>query len=682
MLSFEAIQQTVPKQSKAFTPGFVKVQEYLKARGVDVPLITKCGLEIVFAKDLFQGVYNMQSFDDRMAIVFKHQSVTGHIIPWWSARLVEVNPPRPSFAQRGKMFCPPNQAPHAYLDPLTDWSAIVGKTVYIHESCVKAINSARLGFPSVGLNGVFGFTSRKHKVDLVEELRDLPWKGANLKCKIVFDSNAADNPNIKYAISQLSERMFRLLGVEATHLLLPKSPTDEHWGFDDYAVFHGADKAKAFLEQDGAPVDIGDIERLKTQLNSEVCVVTSLGRIAMQENGALMNRNSFVDVNYAHYVAKVEKDDTIKIVNVPKLWLSDERRTTVTRIDYMPGKPRIHDDALNLWKGMGCNPAAGEVQPFFELLVNNIGDHDIVRWALQWMAYPLQNMGAKLNTYLHLFGPSGTGKNMLLRPLQRVYGGNFISMSKENIESNFNSIYAGKQLVHIDEMHGGDRQSAIRVQQKLKLLVTSTSIVVNQKGQPEYEIRNFANIVTTSNYYDSIRLDEDDRRACVIKFENIDDKRGDQEYWLDFVTWCDNGGAEALYHYLLEYDMDGFDPMGWAPRTKWKDQVTDASRSPIERWVHELRDDPETAIPMNMANKALFTSKELATLYFNTVPDDIKKGQIDAVSSCLRNAGFAMANDGKYVKFNDTTLKYWVIKRRDETWDHADCLHHLKALQS
>jgi len=395
-----------------------------------------------------------------------------------------------------------------------------------------------------------------------------------------------------------------------------------------------------------------------------------------------MNKPVFTEINYGHYIAKVEKEDTIKMVNVPKLWLSDHRRTTVSRIDYLPGKPRIFDDALNLWHGMGIHPQNGEVQPFFELLVNNVGDHDIVRWIFQWLAHPLQNMGAKMNTYLHLFGPSGVGKNMIMRPLSRIYGKNFIAISKENIDSNFNSIYAGKQIIHVDEMHGGDKQANVRTAQKIKLLVTSEQLVVNQKGQPEYSINNFANLVTTSNYYDSLKLDEDDRRACVVKFENIDDKRGDQGYWMEYVQWCDNGGSEALYQYLLDYDMDGFDPMGWAPHTKWKAQVTDSSRTPLERWVYELRDMPDAVIPMSSMNKCIFTSKDLAVLYFGVSPDDLKKGQIDVMASILRNGGFDMANDGAYVKIEGIPQRYWIVKERGREWSHADCVQHIKALRS
>lgn len=677
MLSYQEVESTIEKLT-ALTPPFIRAQEYLKERGLDTSILSRAGITIHPAKEIFDRIYRNKSYDDRVAIVFQHYDLRKNPLRWWSCRLVERDPSRPSPVVRGKMFCPPNEPPHGYLAPLTDFAELKhGDTIYIHESCIKSLNGSALGYHSVGLNGVYGFTSRKHRVDLIEELRDLPWKPLALKAKIVFDSNAADNPNIQQAISMLAERLNRLCGVEATHLLLPKSPEDEHWGFDDAVVEFGHEWAIEFLNQEGSPVQIGEIEYLKTKLNNEVVVVRSLGRIADQERGYLMNKNVFTDVVYARYTARVPDGETIKIVNVPKLWLSDAKRVEVERIEYMPGAPRIHNNTLNLWHEMGCQPIPGEIQPFFDVVVNNVGDHDIVRWMFQWMAYPLQNLGAKLNSYMHLFGPSGIGKNMVLRPLERIYGENFVRISRDNLESNFNSIYSAKQLVHIDELYGGDRTIATKISQKLKFMVTNEKIPVNMKGQPEYEISNFANFISTSNYYDSLRLDDDDRRACVIKFENIDDKRGDQEYWMEYVNWCDNGGAEALYHYLLEYDTDDFDVKGWAPATQWKDQVKDASRSPLERWVHDLGVEPETILPMSNLHKSLFTTKELAVLYYGIGADDLKKGQIDAVSIHMRNAGFEMANGGKLVKVKGMPARYWIVRGRHLSWDHNDCVRHL-----
>jgi len=348
----------------------------------------------------------------------------------------------------------------------------------------------------------------------------------------------------------------------------------------------------------------------------------------------------------------------------------------VDTLEYMPGKPRINGSSLNLWRSMGIEPQTGDIQPFFELLVNNVGDQNAVRWMFQWMAYPLQNLGAKLNTYIHLFGPSGTGKNMVLRPLERIYGKNFVTIAKDNLSSNFNSVYAAKQFIHIDELHGDGHTDKL-VAQKIKMIVTGESTVVNMKGQPEYSISNHANLMTTSNYYDSVKLDSDDRRAFVVKFENIDDKRGDQEYWMEYVEWCDGGGAESLYQYLLDYNLDGFDPKGWALATKWKSEVTDASRSPVEQWVQELLENSEAAVPMNYMNRCVFTAKELATLFYSKGADDLTPGQIQAVGKAMRNAGFEMANAGGPVKSKGALARYWVVCKRDQEWGHSECVANL-----
>jgi len=44
------------------------------------------------------------------------------------------------------------------------------------------------------------------------------------------------------------------------------------------------------------------------------------------------------------------------------------------------------------------------------LLTNNVKDEFLRQWIIAWCAYPLQNVGAKMNSYLLVFGPSERGR--------------------------------------------------------------------------------------------------------------------------------------------------------------------------------------------------------------------------------------------------------------------------------
>lgn len=685
MLSFGALSGTSKNaRSQIDSPGFTQAFAYLRKRGIDEKLLDPLHIHICPARELWNLLYKTKtSQDDRMAVVFPHFDFSGKMIEWWSARLVDTQlRPVVSFADvvdksRSKMTCPPDVPPHAYFPPTLNWAKMAqGDKVYIHESAIKSINGAKFGRYSIGLNGVWGWKSKKHDLRILPEFREIPWKRLELQPVIVFDSNASDNWDVQNAIVQLAATLLDITGRHARHILLPKHG-EEHQGFDDFCQRHTDAEVEEYLDSEGEIVEISEFHQMKARLNQEVVVVRSLGRIAEQATGTLMSKQTFTDINYGHYNVQEETENGSRQVNVPRLWLADPRRSEVERIDYVPGGARISSGTLNLWRGLGANPRGGDVGPFLRLLDNNIPDPSLRNWLLQWLAYPLQNLGGKTTTFVHLFGPSGTGKNMLVRPLLRIYGVNAVTIGKEQIESSFNSIYAAKQLIHLDELHGANQATAQKITNKIKMLVTGERIVVNQKGQPEYEVNNHANLITTSNYVDSIKLDDDDRRAAVIKFKPAEDLRHDQVYWQSYVRWCDDeGGAEALLDYLLKLDLSEFNPRAWAPETSEKQLVKAAGKTAVEEWVEMLWENADAVIAPIFQTRALFTAKELATMLYSD--NAAQPGQVMALGKALQNRGFEQANDGKLIKVKGTPARYWIIRKREESWTNKKILDHLK----
>lgn len=402
-----------------------------------------------------------------------------------------------------------------------------------------------------------------------------------------------------------------------------------------------------------------------------------------------MTTSAFTELVYAHYQAEVAlPNGESKDVNVAKLWLKDERKLQVEGLMYSPGEPTIHMDKrgksyLNTWRGMGTQPEPGNVDMWLSLLSSNLGDLDLQEWVLDWLAYPLQHPGAKLNTLLLIFGPSGTGKDLFLSPMHHIYGANAVKVSNDELKSTFTSLYAARQFIHADELKRTPSASD-SVNQKIKGLVTNATMTVNRKGDPEYKIKNVANLAITSNYYDCVKLDEDDRRAAIIRWSPVTealDMRGMQDYWRPLAKWLESeAGAAAIYAYLLERDTSGFDPAAWAPGTVWKEQVIDAARSPIERFAAQLKVEPELHLPPLTDGRVLFTAKELAHYHYGVEP---AKGQIDSLANELRNQNFVRANRDKSIKTKSGVNRYWVVQRADlpvQDWqDPTVCGKHLKA---
>jgi putative DNA primase/helicase len=628
--------------------GIDKVFTYLRERGVQRGDIDALGLRILRCSDIGK------SGDPRAAIVFPHHSANGELLDWWSARLVDIEPVRGFAAQvpksRGKMYCPPGESPAAYLPQVgPSWASIPGgSAIFIHESALKSVAGAKLGFYSVGLNGVWGYSAKTHAVELVEQLRDLPWKAKNLTCVVVYDSNAdGSNDQVSAAIRVLGARLrANCTGVTVKHHLLPRPDANvglEHWGFDDAAIAWGPEKTRDWLESwrtSAKDVTGSPFEDAREQLNQEVVLVRSMMRVAEVETGNLMSAAEFTNLLYAD---RRVKNDEGESVSVPQAWLKWSGRAQVERLEYAPGQePLVEGEFLNLWRGLAVEPSNAGAELWEQLIEAAVMDPELRTWVRQWFAYPLQNMGAKLNSFLHLYGPPGGGKNALLTPLFTIYGSkNAISIGQEAVTRPFNSVYAAKQFVNVDELRNGRGPESVEFFNKLKMMVTSPTMLVNRKGTPEYEINNCMNIVTTANYSDSIKLDEGDRRACVV---NVDARSlSSSGFWDRYYGWAMRGsGAAGLLGHLLAVDMSGFDPKGHALGTESKWELIEAMRSPMEQWCHALKDNGPAFLPIALRQCKCLTLEKLAWAY---VTQDDPNGVVTPASKirlglALKDAAF------------------------------------------
>jgi hypothetical protein len=264
-----------------------------------------------------------------------------------------------------------------------------------------------------------------------------------------------------------------------------------------------------------------------------------------------------------------------------------------------------------------------------------------------------------------------------------IYGANAVKVSNSEMKSNFNSIYAMRQWVHVDELERSRGEGGV-VNNRIKSITTDKTVTVNRKGQPEYVVDNHINLVVTSNYWDCVKLDQDDRRSCVLRWEPIAgavDHRGDQPYWQRYVRWADNGGAAALYQYLLDLDIAWFDPDAWAPATPWKEQVKQATMDDIEIWVKDLWDNADDVLGIQGVGKCLFTSKDLCVLCHGRTEDDITRSQITRMGVALRNVGFKQAAGGAQLrKPGGGPERWWAVRRRDQAWGPEEAVEHLRAV--
>lgn len=111
-----------------------------------------------------------------------------------------------------------------------------------------------------------------------------------------------------------------------------------------------------------------------------------------------------------------------------------------------------------------------------------------------------------------------TGKTTFLNWMQMIFGDNFIQINPEDLTSQFNSSYATKNIIALDETVI-EKSHAV---EKLKSIATAKSISVNQKFVANYSIPFFGKVILCTNKEnDFMRIDEEEIRFWVRKVKSI-----------------------------------------------------------------------------------------------------------------------------------------------------------------
>jgi hypothetical protein len=528
----------------------------------------------------------------------------GRALPYFRLRFLE---PQPDLAtgRTLRYWQPPKTAPHVYLPPQADWEAVLNSKadILLTEGEKKAASATKLlRVPCIGLGGVWSFGSKRLREpvtpDLAPFLRDR-------KITLCFDSDPVPKPEV-IAAEQVLTRAILRGGGDPWVIRLPLLVPDQKTGLDDYLVDRGA------AEFEGLAAERAGEDAELMRLNEEVCFIEA--RHAYYHLGTrklYAEPKRFAQTTYANRrVIVYGADGEPKEKNAFTEWSTWARRRSYRELVYQPGAPAMHEGALNVWPGWGVQPRRGSVALFTEL-VNHLWlgvKPEHLRWFLAWLAYPLQHPGTKLYTSVLLYSRAeGVGKSLVGESLRRIYGENFIAIKAEHLHSSFNGWVRHKQFILGDEVTGRDRKEDV---DRLKNLITQEQVVINEKYQEPYTLIDRANYFLTTNRGDALMMGVDDRRNYVHQV-TVDPLP--EEFYIEYDVWYrSDAGAAALFYYLLNLDLAGFDPRAAAPRTAAKQEMATLASSPTEFDVAAFLAAPERWLLGSPRD--LYTAQELARL--------------------------------------------------------------------
>jgi hypothetical protein len=186
----------------------------------------------------------------------------------------------------------------------------------------------------------------------------------------------------------------------------------------------------------------------------------------------------------------------------------------------------------------------------------------------------------------------GTGKGSFIEFIDNLTGAaHSISSMRDFFASNFNAEISGKLVVHIDETDTNYNMSRTDVS-KLRSLITSKKMTINEKNVPKYEIHNCIRWMFSTNHDDAIYVDAHERRYCVIKVSA--EKAQDHEYFAKYLEEIkDLDMLRSAYDYYKKLDISKFNVRS-IPRTLTFNEFKKNSFCSAWRFlIDHLHDPPE-----------------------------------------------------------------------------------------
>jgi hypothetical protein len=507
----------------------------------------------------------------------------------------------------------------------------------------KSAAACAIDIPTLGLGGVYNWRSAKELQELLPSLEAFIWDGRTVY--ICFDSDLVTNPMVRLAASQLASTLAKR-GAKVFWIQLPAAEDGAKQGLDDFIVANGSEEFGRLImeaEELGPGVDLH-------RMNSEVAMVRATGEVVELATGHVWSASMFSDVVYKprYFTAQAGGESSKMVVKwTAKEWLGWPLRGEAEKFDYVPGCDAMltEENAYNTWwpqRPTLLPSEKGDIAPWeklFEHVMHAVTPAERI-WAKRWLAWPIAHPGEKMATAILVWGrETGTGKTLLGRTMEWLYGRNYGTVTNDQLAGQFNEWAVDKQFIIGDEISLGDKRA---VANKLKDMITRDTYRVNIKGRKTFSVRDRVNYYFTSNHEDAMYLEAQDRRIFVAQLSQAPLP---QSFYRDYMKWLNSGGpARLLHHFLHETDFGDFDPQARAPLSAAKVDMAAAGRGDVEDWCVALATNPDSVMDPARHPQDLFRTTDLLALYD---PDKRERVKAIGLGRALGSAGVAKVAHGQ-----------------------------------
>lgn len=355
-----------------------------------------------------------------------------------------------------------------------------------------------------------------------------------------------------------------------------------------------------------------------------------------------------------------------------KDWDNDPRRQIARGLAFEPSGA-VPPHYINLFRGFPLTPAREGKEGcrrILEHMFNLCGKRSPeYQYLLQWIAYPLQNPGAKMDSSVIMYGAEGPGKSVLWEQVvSRIYGEYATTIGQAQLESQFTGWQSGKLFALCEEVVSRAERSQHKGQ--LKHLVTGHTLMINEKNLPLREEQNHINFVFLSNATTPLELDNGDRRYLVLYCGEVPESG----YFSRLFAEINGNGIECFYQYLLSIDLSGFDAHTRPPLNQDKKNLIAASLPSPVLFLQEWQEGHLGLPYCTCAKGDLF--REYIRWCEHT--NEFKKRERDFVAEVRRHMKEGR-HDLMLTGYNRTTTRVWITEDDHKHQYHPDYTKRLEA---
>lgn len=266
------------------------------------------------------------------------------------------------------------------------------------------------------------------------------------------------------------------------------------------------------------------------------------------------------------------------------------REIPIANLVFDPSMSVDPDTHINMFTGIEMQPAelSGAVGPIIALVDHLCnGDKGVADWLLDWLAYPLQNVGKKMASAVLMHSEmQGSGKSLFFEEvIKPIYGRYASTLGQHQLESQYTDWRSNLMFGLFEEVLSRDQKYSHTG--TLKHMITGKTHRIEKKFVSGWEEANHMNAVFLSNEVQPFPLEKADRRFLVIwpKTKLPEDLKREVTLALE----C--GGVNEFYRLLLDRDLSHMTTHTEPPITKAKQRLIDFGLPSWETFYHDWAAD-------------------------------------------------------------------------------------------